>query len=124
MNQRQQRQAWTKFVDGDSAASSSTESKYANQRCGKYASKHEADVATKLRALEGGGKIFELKEQVRIVLVAADDGGRDITYIADFTYYDQDGIYHVLDAKGFKTAVYKLKKRLARLLHKIQIEEV
>lgn len=47
-----------------------------------------------------------------------------ITYIADFRYYDlSDGSRHVIDVKGVRTDVYKLKKKL--LAYKgIYIEEV
>ena len=38
---------------------------------------------------------------------------RKITYIADFTYYDKQRDQVVVeDVKGFKTDVYKLKKKL------------
>jgi len=42
----------------------------------------------------------------------------------DFYYCDLDGTPHIVDAKGFKTAVYRLKKRLAALLLHVTIEEV
>ena len=42
--------------------------KYSAERIGKYASKHEAEVAASLAILERVGKIRELREQVRIVL--------------------------------------------------------
>lgn len=48
---------------------------------------------------------------------------RAITYIADFAYNDLDGIEHIVDVKGYKTEIYKLKKKL--LAYKgIYIEEV
>lgn len=47
-----------------------------------------------------------------------------ITYKADFTYFDfKDQKTHYIDVKGFKTEIYKLKKKL--LAYKgIYIEEV
>ena len=48
---------------------------------------------------------------------------RAITYKADFSYM-QDGELKVLDAKGVKTDVYKLKKKLMLALLGIEIEEV
>ena len=48
---------------------------------------------------------------------------KPIIYIADFTFHDESG-YRVLDAKGYKTAIYRLKKRMASLLLGIFIEEV
>jgi hypothetical protein len=44
---------------------------------------------------------------------------RAIIYIADFQFYDvTDGKIHVVDAKGMKTEVYKIKKKL--FLHKMK----
>jgi hypothetical protein len=37
---------------------------------------------------------------------------RPITYEADFTYIDNDGVNHVVDVKGVLTEVFKLKKKL------------
>ena len=43
--------------------------------------------------------------------------------VADFMYRDAGG-RHVVDFKGVRTAVYKLKKRLMWHVHGINIEEV
>lgn len=99
-------------------------SKFGNERAGKYHSKYEAEVAGKLAALERMGKIRDLQEQVRIVLVPGNGRLRPIVYVADFIYFDLEGIKHILDAKGFKTQVYRLKKRMAALLLNVIIEEV
>lgn len=123
MSQKAERQAWTDHVLGK-AADAPSFNKYSNERAGKYASRHEADVAMKLQALARGGQIRELNEQVRIELVPGNDPLKPIIYIADFTYLDAQGKLHVLDAKGFKTPVYRLKKRMAALLLGIEIEEV
>jgi hypothetical protein len=115
-----QRAAWTAFVEGQPAAKAS---KYGAERAGKYASKREAAYAAKLDALQRGGVIRELREQHPIVLVPGDGKLRPIKYIADFTYIDKEGEFHVVDCKGFKTQVYRLKKRIAALLLRITIEE-
>ena len=115
-----EREAWTALIEGRSPAK---ESKYRSKREGKYASKHEADVAAKLAALESCGKIHNLREQVPIVLVDGRGKIKPIIYIADFTFHDESG-YRVLDAKGYRTPVYRLKKKLAALLLNIYIEEV
>ena len=122
---RAEREAWTKFFDGET--SSPKANKYGALRTGKYASKHEAEVAVNLKALESSGAIRELREQHPITLVKGDGKLRPIVYIADFTYIDHMNKFHVLDAKsGFtaKLPVYRLKKRLAALLLGIEIEEV
>ena len=120
MNRTQEREAWTAHIEGRSPAK---EPKYRSIRWGKYASKHEADTAAKLAALASAGKIQNLREQVPIVLVDGKGKIKPIIYIADFTFHDESG-YRVLDAKGYQTPVYKLKKRLAALLLNIYIEEV
>jgi hypothetical protein len=57
-------------------------------------------------------------------LVPGDGKLRPVIYVADFTYLDQNDQLHVVDAKGFKTPIYRLKKRMAALLLHIKIEEV
>jgi hypothetical protein len=118
---RGEREAWTAFFEGREASKGN---KYSAEHSGKYASKREAAYAVKLDSLQRAGVIRELREQHRIVLVPGDGKLRPIVYIADFTYIDADGQFHVVDAKGFKTPVYRLKKRMAALLLHIEIEEV
>lgn len=118
---RGEREAWTAFVEGIAAT---PVPKYGNVRTGKYASKREAEYAAKLDALHRAGQIKDLREQHPIVLVSGNGKLRPIRYIADFTYIDSDGQFHVVDAKGYKTAIYRLKKRMAMLILGIEIEEV
>ncbi len=115
-----ERAAWTALVDGQTCPRTN---KYGNEKAGGYASKHEADIAGRLATLERMGVIHDLKEQVVITLVPASGKIRAIKYIADFTYHDASGL-HVVDAKGFKTPVYRLKKKLAALLLNVTIEEL
>jgi hypothetical protein len=121
---RGEREAWTAFVEGREPV---PESKYHSKRAGKYASEHEAEVAGSLAALERAGKIEELREQVRFVLVPKNGKLRAVVYVADFTYRetskDVSGRLHILDAKGYKTQVYRLKKRMMAELG-YEIEEV
>jgi hypothetical protein len=116
-----EREAWTALIERRPAARAN---KYHAERTSGFASKHEATVAGKLVALERGGKISDLRYQVRLELVAGRDGVRGIVYVADFVWKDTDGHKHIGDAKGYKTATYRLKKRLALLLHGITIEEL
>jgi hypothetical protein len=116
-----EREAWTAHVEGTEAA---RPSKYGNERTGKYASKHEADIAVKLHALQSRGMIWGLTEQHSFTLVEGQGKIRPIKYIADFTYHDKDGA-HIVDAKGYaKDKVYRLKKRMLKLLHGLDIEEL
>lgn len=117
---KSEREAWTRYIDGGEAKVN----KYSAERTGKYASRHEAEAASKYAALARAGIITELEEQVRIVLVPGDGKLRPVVYVADFRYRDDQGNLHVVDAKGYKTAIYRLKKRLAALLLGMTIEEV
>ena len=75
-----------------------------------------------LRLLERAGKISDLKRQVSFELIPKQDGERACTYVADFTYYE-DGKLVVEDCKGFKTEVYRLKRKLMLWVHGIRIKE-
>lgn len=75
-----------------------------------------------LRLLERAGKISDLKRQVSFELIPKQDGERACTYVADFVYYE-DGKMVVEDCKGFKTDVYRIKKKLMLWVHGISIKE-
>lgn len=50
---------------------------------------------------------------------------RRITYKADFTYKTTaDDKLHVIDVKGFRTDVYRLKKKMFEYKYGIEIEEI
>lgn len=107
--------------------------KYGNTKVSRYGrtfdSKHEAGRYAELKLLERAGKISDLKTQVAYLLIPAqyDEKHRCIerkaSYIADFVYV-QDGKIVVEDAKGVKTDVYKLKKKMMLYFHGIRIKEV
>lgn len=80
--------------------------KYRNKRTNGYASKREADRAAELDMLQKAGEIAGYAKQVPFLLA----GG--IKYYADFVVLYFDGYYEIEDAKGVRTDVYKLKKRL------------
>jgi hypothetical protein len=69
-----------------------------------------ATLATHERA----GKIAELELQPRFDCVVA--GVKVCSYIADFRYL-QDGLAVVEDVKGVRTALYRLKRKLAEAYH-------
>ena len=119
-----QREAWTAFVEGREATKENKYHVAPKDERGGYASKHEAQAAVSYQILARAGKIKNYEEQKRIVLVPGDGKLRPVVYVADFYYTDLDGTQHIVDAKGFKTPVYRLKKRLAALLLGIVIEEV
>lgn len=88
----------------------------------KFASKKEASRYRQLKLMEQAKAIQDLHLQVKFPLVKKSQYGREIKYIADFTYYD-NGKLVVEDTKGYRTDVYKLKKRLMAELYGIEIKE-
>ncbi len=99
--------------------------KYKNVRTNGYASRKEANHAANLHALAKSGQIFDLEEQVSFELLPKmpPDYPRALKYVCDFRYRDALGV-HIVDAKGYLTQEYKLKKRLMKQLLGIEIEEV
>ena len=94
-----------------------------------FDSKKEFEYYLILKDKEKRGLVFNLKRQVPLEIQPAftDKSGvkhRAITYKADFVYTDRvSGKVKYIDVKGFRTEVYKLKKKL--LAYKgIIIEEV
>lgn len=108
------------------------ESKYHNKKVTfdgiTFDSIKEKNYYIKLKMMQNFGKISELKLQVPFVLIETfkleDKTYRKTSYIADFTYKDENGKYHVVDTKGFRTPEYKLKKKLMAWKYGIEIEEV
>lgn len=106
-----------------------TTSKYKNQKVTlngiKFDSKKEARRYYELKLLERAGIIKELKLQVPYVLIEKSKHGREIKYLADFTYIEK-GKLIVEDVKSSatKTPLYKLKKRLLAERYDIEIKEV
>lgn len=88
----------------------------------KFASKKEATRYRELKLLERAGVITKLRMQVPFILVDKSQFGRQIKYLADFVY-EEDGETVVEDTKGFRTDVYKLKKRLVAEKYGIVIKE-
>lgn len=116
-----EREAWTAMVEG---RDETKPSKYHNDRSRQYASKYEAKVAQDLDALCRAHKINNLQEQVPFTLVEGKGKIRPIKYIADFVYFDLKGLRHVCDAKGCKTPIYRIKRKMMALLHGITVEEL
>lgn len=83
----------------------------------KFASKLEAKRYRELKQMEEEGKIRDLILQREFVLIPSFKKNgktyRKTSYFADFCYFDKEtSKYMVEDTKGFKTEVYKLKKKL------------
>ena len=105
-----------------------------------FDSAHEAERYGELLLLERAGEIYDLKTQVKYVLIPAKRepdkigprGGvkkgkiieRETYYKADFVYKTKDGTEIVEDAKGYREKSYKLKRKLMLQVHGIRIKEV
>ena len=85
-----------------------------------FDSQKECDRYKELKILEAIGDICNLLLQVRYELIPScskQDGmpaQKAVYYIADFVY--REGIHKTVieDCKGFKTPIYKLKKKIMR----------
>lgn len=88
-----------------------------------FDSKREAKRYQELRLLEQAWEITNLCLQVPFELIPKSKYGMPIRYIADFTYNDRNGQLIVEDAKGVKTPVYRLKRRMMAEIYNIEIKE-
>lgn len=112
--------------------------KYGNQKSHGFDSKKEERRYDVLRVQEMKGEITDLRRQVPFELIPVQRepdrrgprGGiirgkvieRPATYIADFVYF-RDGERVVEDSKGYRTADYRLKKKMMLYFHGIRIKE-
>lgn len=111
-----------------------TTSKYHNKKIIyngiKFDSIKEKDRYIMLKWLEKDGRIKELELQKPFELQETFKKNgktyRSIKYIADFYYYDViDEKYIVEDTKGYRTEVYKIKKKLFEFKYKgIELKEL
>lgn len=107
------------------------QSKYKNKKVIyngiKFDSQKERNYYIKLKVLEEYGKIKDLKLQVKFELQPKFQFGNKtiqaISYVADFTYYDEENKFHIVDTKGVRTEVYKIKKKMMQYKG-YEIEEV
>jgi hypothetical protein len=128
------REAETEFAGGQlkkkhPRCRSCAPNKFSNQAQGGHQSRKEDKHAVNLRALASVGILRNFQEQVRFEVIPRQDvdgklAERACHYVADFVYDDQDGVHHVVDAKGWRTPEYRLKRKLMLFIHKIRIEEV
>jgi hypothetical protein len=87
-----------------------------------FHSKKEANHYLVLKSMLNAGEISDLKlqERYRIEL----NGVKICDYVSDFSYIDKYGAKRVIDVKGVRTAIYKLKAKLMKAVHGIDIVEV
>lgn len=91
-----------------------------------FHSKKEGKRYSELLLLAKSGAIKTLAIQIPFELVPSQtiNGKKEraVNYIADFVYYE-NGNYIVEDCKGYRTEVYKLKRKLMKHVHNIEIRE-
>lgn len=102
-------------------------SKYGNKKCVvddiEFDSIKEADYYRKLKILLKAGKIGLLELQKEYELNPG--GTYSLKYLADFVFIDsRTGEKKIVDVKGFRTAVYRKKKRLMWRVHGIKVIEI
>ncbi len=86
-----------------------------------FASKGEAQRYWELKMMQNCGEITDLELQPRYPIVV--NGEKICTYVADFRYTAKDGTKIVEDYKGFRTPIFKLKKKLMRACYGINVVE-
>lgn len=100
----------------------------------QFDSKKEANRFIQLMELQNQGKISLLKMQVPFTLIPNQYVGkkcveRAVKYVADFEYWDNEKDCKIVeDVKGFKGgagyAVFRIKKKLMRWIHGIEVKEI
>jgi hypothetical protein len=107
--------------------------KYGNHSCEyegiTFASKRELNRWIDLQVLLKAGLITNLRRQTRFELIPKCGKNQPVHYVADFDYVlihegQYNNEYVVEDAKGVKTPVYRIKKKLMAWVHKIEVKEV
>ncbi len=88
----------------------------------KFDSKKEYERWLSLKQLESVGKIFNLDRQVKFTLLPKNELYRELNYIADFVYTDENGIQHIEDVKGMILPEFKVKQKLFYHLYHKPIE--
>ncbi len=85
-----------------------------------FDSKKEAIRYSQLNLLQRAKKISDLQLQVKYDFVI--NGVKIGFYKADFVYIE-NGVRIIEDSKGVRTPVYKIKKKLMKAIHDIDIFE-
>lgn len=92
----------------------------------EYDSKREAEFAMQLdllaKASDLSQRVVRVERQVPFQVVVNDK--KICKYVADFEVDYADGHSEVIDVKGFKTDVYRLKKKLVEAQFGVKIREV
>ena len=85
-----------------------------------FDSKKEAKRYQELRLLERAGEISNLELQPKYVITI--NGQKVCTYVGDFRYFTNSKRV-VEDCKGFRTPVYRLKRKLLSIVYNVTVLE-
>ena len=89
----------------------------------KFDSRWEAERWGQLKAMERAGIVTQLERQIKYELCVNDV--KICSYIADFRYLleEENGLFKLVveDAKGVLTPEFKLKKKMMKAIHNIDI---
>ena len=112
-------------------------SKYSNKKVIidgiTFDSRKEGNVYQELKLLKQAGEIKDFTRQQSFELIPSQyeiiNGKKKcvekpVQYKADFVVEHLDGEKSVVDAKGMRTPIYVIKRKLMRYLHNINIKEV
>lgn len=93
-----------------------------------FDSKLEANYYSQLKILQRAKEIVSFNIQPVFELLEGYKKGKKkikpITYIADFHVFYADGHEEIIDCKGMKTEVYRIKKKLFEYKYPYTIKEV
>lgn len=107
---RNDRAAWTAHVMGGKEKKTP---KYNNVKTDGYDSKREADRGKHLEILQKIGEISNLRRQVKVELIPKQKGEQACSWQADFMYNETESGEEIWeDCKGFRTPVYRIKKKI------------
>ncbi len=94
----------------------------------RFDSQAEANYYCQLKILKRSNQIKDFKLQPKYLLQPSfkldNKTIRAIHYIADFEIEHNDSSIEIIDVKGYKTEVYRLKKKLFEYKYKTKITEV
>lgn len=92
----------------------------------KFDSQAEANYYCNLKILLRMGEITGFCRQARFVITEGQNGENGTEYVTDFVVFYPNGTYRIIDVKGVKTEVFKLKVKSFREKYpklKIELEE-
>lgn len=87
-----------------------------------FDSQKEAQYYCVLKLRKLSGEIVSFERQVAFVCII--NGKKCFSYRADFVEYYPDGSRKVVDVKGMRTAVYRIKKKCIEAEYGFVIHEV